>query len=238
MGVDRGHLRTCHRRPAGPHSGEPEPGGRRRSNSPPPVIPVGVPSQLLERRPDIAAAERRTAEANEQIGIARAAFFPQLADHRDRRFRTRQPDELADLAEPLLGRRTHGGGDHLRRRPPPGRNPNPRRLLTTRRWPTIARRFSTAFQEVEDNLSTLRILEQQSQGPAGRRGSRPAIAGPLAQPLQRRPGDLSGSSQLRRASPCRTSTTEVDILRRRMDASVLLIKALGGGWDVSKLPTT
>jgi outer membrane protein TolC len=83
-------------------------------NLQPPVIPIGVPAQLLERRPDIAAVERRTAEANEQIGIARAAYYPTVS--LSAAVRGFVDSQLAHLAEPPLGSRTDTHTDAVRRR--------------------------------------------------------------------------------------------------------------------------
>lgn len=94
-----------------------------------------------------------------------------------------------------------------------------------------------AFQQVEDNLSTLRVLEQQAQA---QRVAVEAAQQSLDLALNRYKGGLVTYLEVITAQSVtlQNQSTEVDILRRRMDASVLLIKALGGGWDTSKLPGT
>jgi len=117
----------------------------------PPPIPVGVPSELLERRPDIAAAERTMAEANAAIGIAYAAYFPESNFERVGRIRELCVHVVAVLAEPLLVRWHIALGNHFRCRP------------ASRYGPTICRDLQrgcagyrqivlTAFQQVEDGL--------------------------------------------------------------------------------------
>jgi NodT family efflux transporter outer membrane factor (OMF) lipoprotein len=200
----------------------------------PPVIPVGLPSQLLERRPDIAAFERRVAEANEQIGIARAAYFPTLIltatggleGHNimnwlnwPSRFWAVGPT----LAETLFdaGRR-RAATDEARAEYDA--------TVATYRQSVLA-----AFQEVEDNLAALRVLEKEArqQNDAVREAKRGVElftylyeggADPYLQVVTAQTVELLNERNA------------IDILRRRMDASVLLIKGLGGGWDASKLP--
>lgn len=94
-----------------------------------------------------------------------------------------------------------------------------------------------AFQQVEDNLATMRILEEQAEA---QRVAVEAARQSLDLSLNRYKGGLVTYLEVITAQSIalQNQSTEVDILRRRMDASVLLIKALGGGWDVSKLPAT
>ena len=128
----------------------------------PPVIPVGIPSQLLERRPDIAAAERRAAEANEQIGIARAAFFPTLLLTATGGFEGSKPVNWLSwpsrfwavgpsVAETIFdaGRR-HAVSESAA-------------AAYDESVANYRQSALTAFQEVEDNLATLRVLEEQSR---------------------------------------------------------------------------
>jgi NodT family efflux transporter outer membrane factor (OMF) lipoprotein len=202
----------------------------------PPVIPVGVPAQLLERRPDIAAAERRMAEANEQIGIARAAFFPQLLLTATGGFLGNTPADWLNWPSrfwsigPTLAQTLFDAG--RRRAASESALASFDETVANYRQAAL-----TAFQQVEDNLATLRILEQQSQA---QRVAVEAAQESLNLSMSRYKGGLVTYLDVISAQSIdlQDEYAEVDILRRRMDASVLLIKALGGGWDVSKLPGT
>jgi len=203
-------------------------------NLEPPAIPVGLPSQLLERRPDIAASERRVAEANEQIGIARAAFFPAVTlgasaglegssllnwFNWPSRFWAVGPG----LAQTLFdaGRRRASSSAALA-----GYDA----AVDAYRESTL-----TAFREVEDNLAALRILEHEG------RQQRDAVAS-AQESVQlftnRYQGGVDNYLQVITAQTIALTNqrNDIDIRRRRMDASVLLIKALGGGWSVANLP--
>lgn len=202
----------------------------------PPVIPVGVPSQLLERRPDIAAAERRAAEANQQIGIARSAFFPTLLITATGGFEGTTPVNWLTWPSrfwavgPLVSEILFDAG----RRHAILENAVAAydEAVANYRQTVLA-----AFQEVEDNLSTLRVLEEQAQA---QRVAVDAAEQSLELSMNQYKGGLVTYLNViaTQTIAYQNQATEVDILRRRMDASVLLIKALGGGWDVSKLPTT
>jgi NodT family efflux transporter outer membrane factor (OMF) lipoprotein len=202
----------------------------------PPVIPAGLPSQLLERRPDIAAAERRVAEANEQVGIARAAYYPTVALDATVGLEGRSianwltwPSRLwavgPSMAETLFdaGRRRAASETAL-----------------ASYDASVAKYRQTvlgAFQQVEDNLVVLRVLEREAQQQHEATAS------------ARESLELAGNRYREGADPYLQVLTaqtialanernDLDILRRRMDASVLLIKALGGGWTAASLPKT
>ena len=125
-------------------------------NLEPPVVPVGVPSQLLERRPDIAASERRMAEANEGIGIARAAYFPSLVLSAIGGLEGTAITNLFNWASrfwavgPTMSETIFDGG--RRRATSEGALANYDATVANYRQTTLA-----AFQEVEDNLAALRI---------------------------------------------------------------------------------
>jgi NodT family efflux transporter outer membrane factor (OMF) lipoprotein len=204
-------------------------------NPAPPVIPVGLPSELLERRPDIAASERRVQEANEQIGIARAAFFPSLTLGASAGFEGTSilnwlnwPSRFwavgPSLAETFFdaGRRRAGSDAAIA-----GYDA----AVASYRETTL-----TAFQQVEDNLAALRILENED------RQQRDAVASAqesLQIFINRYQGGVDNYLQVITAQTIALTNerNEIDIQRRRMDASVLLIKAVGGGWSVRELPT-
>jgi NodT family efflux transporter outer membrane factor (OMF) lipoprotein len=203
-------------------------------NAVPPYIPSGVPSQLLERRPDIAAAERRAHEANERIGIARAAFFPTLNLNGGlgleavtlRNFFS--ASNIAFALGPSLGQTIYDAG---RRRGYLSQAYG----LFDESSADYRQTVLTAFQQVEDNLAALRILsdEQEQQRQATQ-------AAQNAQNIfnNRYVGGLDTYLQVVTAqqTSLNNERNDIDLLRRRMDASVLLIKALGGGWSTANLP--
>jgi NodT family efflux transporter outer membrane factor (OMF) lipoprotein len=203
-------------------------------NLEPPVIPVGIPSQLLERRPDIAASERRVGEANEGIGIARAAYFPSLVLSAIGGLEGTAITNLFNWASrfwavgPTMSETIFDGG--RRRATSEGALANYDATVANYRQTTLV-----AFQEVEDNLAALRILERE----AGQQKEAVAEAQRGVEIFTNR-YQLGADPYLQVVSAetiaLQNERNDVDILRRRMDASVLLIKALGGGWDVSKLP--
>lgn len=201
---------------------------------PPPAIPAGVPSQLLERRPDIAAAERRVAAANEQIGIARAAFYPAvvlsaaagLEGHSITSWLTWPSRFWAvgpSMAETLFdaGRRRAVSESALA---------NYDAAVAAYRQSVL-----NAFQQVEDSLAVLRVLERE----AGQQQSATASAREsleLANNRYREGADPYLQVLSAQTIALANERNDLDILRRRLDASVLLIKALGGGWTTAALP--
>jgi NodT family efflux transporter outer membrane factor (OMF) lipoprotein len=200
----------------------------------PPVIPVGVPSQLLERRPDIASAERQMAAANEQIGIAKAAFFPDLVISATGGL---QAGSIVDWFT-WPSRYWAVGPQMLQTIFDAGRRRAQLDFAQLGYEATVSdyRQFSlTAFQEVEDNLSTLRILETEQ---AKQHEAVTAAQNSEQLSLNRYKGGLVTYLEVITAQTIALTNerTEMDLLRRRMDASVQLIRALGGGWDTGKLP--
>ncbi|MFZ1142169.1 MAG: efflux transporter outer membrane subunit [Candidatus Sulfotelmatobacter sp.] len=205
-------------------------------NLAPPDISAGLPSQLLERRPDIAAAERRVAEANDQIGIARAAYYPTVILSASAGF---EGDSITNWFT-WPSRFWAVGPSMLETLFDAGRRRATSTVARANYDATVANyRESTlmAFQQVEDNLVALRILSQEAQ----QQKEATASAQESLQIFTNR--YIGGRDPYLQVLTAQTialqnERNDVDILRRRMDASVLLIKALGGGWTVSELPKT
>ena len=204
------------------------------SNMPPPPVPLGVPSELLERRPDIAAAERQVAAANEQIGVAMAAFYPTLSltgsvglENTSLAKWFTWPSRFwsvgPQLAETLF--------DAGRRRGVVAEQ----RAAYDATVAAYRQTVLTALQEVEDNLAALRILageadKVQQTVQASNRALDVAAA-------QYRAGTANYLTVITaQATLLNAEVTAVNLLTRRLNASVLLIEALGGGWDASQLP--
>ncbi len=200
----------------------------------PPAIPVGLPSQLLERRPDIAANERRVAEANAEVGIARTAFFPQILLGAAAGIQGQSitdwfnwPSRFWSVGPSVLQTVFDGG---RRRATQKASEFNYDATVATYRQSAL-----DAFQQVEDNLAALRVLEKETQS---QRAAVVAAERSLELSTNRYTGGLVTYLEVVTAQSAALANQRaaVDILRRRMDASVLLIKALGGGWDTSRLP--
>ena len=200
-----------------------------------PSVPVALPAQLLERRPDIAAAERRMAAANEEIGIAKAAYYPTL--------------NLAAVAGlegssllnwfnwpsrfwavgPGMSETIFDGG---------------RRRATTESAragydasvANYRQSVLTSFEQVEDNLVVLRVLSTESvQQHEATTSAEEALR--LFQ--NRYAGGVDTYLQVvtSQTTALANERNDIDLMRRRLEANVQLIKAMGGGWDVSALPS-
>jgi NodT family efflux transporter outer membrane factor (OMF) lipoprotein len=199
-----------------------------------PAIPVVLPSQLLERRPDIAASERRMAAANEQIGIAQAAYYPALNlsalagfegtsalnwFNWPSRFWAVGPSFSETLFDAGRRRATKESAVAAY----DGNVANYRQTTLT------------AFQQVEDNLAVLRILAGESQQ---QNSATAAAEETLHLFMNRYAGGVDTYLQVVTSQTIALSNeqNDIDIRRRQLDASVLLAKAIGGGWDTSQLP--
>jgi NodT family efflux transporter outer membrane factor (OMF) lipoprotein len=201
----------------------------------PPSVPVGLPSQLLERRPDVAAAERRVAEANAEIGVTRAAFFPSLVLSATGGFESTSiaswftwPARFFSLG-PTLSQTLFDKG----------RRKAATEVARAQYDATVAgyrQTVLTSFQEVEDNLAALRILsrELEEQNDAVASAQRA-----LSLSTERYKSGIDSYLNVITAQATLLSNqrTAVNLQMQQMTASVELIKALGGGWNASELPT-
>lgn len=199
-----------------------------------PTIPVGVPSALLERRPDISAAERRAAAANAQIGVAKAAYFPNLTLSASGGFQSNSfanwltvPNRIWSLGPALAATLFDGGA----------RRAQSDQAIAGYDASVAAYKQTvlTGFQEVEDNLAVLRILEKEAAVQ-----DETVQSARLAVELilnQYKAGLVNYTSVATvQATALSAERSALDIQNRRLSASVLLIKALGGGWNQAELP--
>ncbi len=200
-----------------------------------PQVPVGVPSQLLERRPDVAAAERRANAANAQIGIAIAAYYPTINITGNGGFESKNAGTLIQGPSSLWSL----GGSAVELLFDAGR----RHAITEEARHgyeiNVANYRETvlqAFQEVEDNLSGLRILNSES---AAQERAVDSARRSLVISTNRYKGGVTTYLEVITAQATQLSNerTAADITTRQFAASVQLVKALGGGWDNTKLPT-
>ncbi len=199
----------------------------------PPPIPVGVPSELLERRPDIAAAERQIAAANAQIGVAQAAFYPTLTLGASGGFESSRfsdwlswPSRLWAIG-PAISETVFDGG--LRRAEVMQARAAYDATVASYRQAVLA-----AFQAVEDNLAALRILEDEAR--VQDEAVKAARESVVLTTNQYKAGTVSYLNVIvAQTAALANESTAVAIQGRRMVASVLLIEALGGGWNASAI---
>ena len=199
-----------------------------------PPIPAGVPSELLERRPDIAAAERNMAAANAQVGVALAAYYPTLTLTGSGGFQASDvaqwffwPSRFWSLGAAAATTLIDGG---LR-----GGQTDAARAAYDSTVATYRQTVLTGFQEVEDNLAALRILGEEAK--VQDEAVKAARLSVSLSTNQYQAGTISTLDLLVVVTVARNNErTAITILGNRMSASVLLIKALGGGWKSSDLP--
>ncbi len=205
-------------------------------NSLVPPIPVSIPSQLLERRPDIAAAERQAAAANAQIGVAKAAYFPSLSLAANN---GQQSNTLSDLLS--AGARYWALGPAAVAIPlfdGGARGAQMQQSIDTYDASVAAYRqvVLVSFQEVEDNLAALKILEQGIQ--VQYKAVESAHKAVLLTTNQYKAGTVSYLNvMIDQAAALNNEKTAIDLQGQRLNAAVLLVKALGGGWNTSSLPS-
>lgn len=201
----------------------------------PPRAPVGVPSELLERRPDIAAAERGVAEANAQIGLAKAAYFPNILLSASGGFGTSSfsswftwPSRFWSVG-PSLAETIFDAG--LRRATVQQYQANYDQTVANYRQTVL-----TAFQQVEDNLAALRILSQTVEQ---QDAAVDAAARSLREAEVRYKAGLDPYLNVIVAQTILLNDRQaaVNFRMQEMVASVQLIKALGGGWDATQIPS-
>jgi NodT family efflux transporter outer membrane factor (OMF) lipoprotein len=200
-----------------------------------PLVPAGLPSALLERRPDIASAERQMAAANAQIGVAVAAYYPTITLSADYGVMALQIAKLftdqarfwafgSSLAETVFdaGARAAVVGEA--------------RAVFDQTIANYRQTVLTAFQQVEDQLAALRILADQAEAEAAAvKSAREAeriinnqwLAGTVAYT----------SVVVAQATALANEETALNIRQNRLVASAALIQALGGGWDAAQLPS-
>lgn len=198
------------------------------------MVPGALPSELLERRPDIAAAERRMAAANEEIGIVQAAYYPTLSLSASAGFQgtsilnwLQWPSRFWAVG-PSLSETIFDAG--RRRATTDIARSGYDSAIAAYRQTTLS-----AFQQVEDSLTVLRVLATESE-------QQHQATDSANQSLQlfenRYQGGVDTYLQVVTSQTTALSNqrNDLDIMRRRLDATVLLIKALGGNWSVSQLP--
>src|SRR6202035_5606174 len=200
----------------------------------PPAIPVALPSALLERRPDVAASERRMAAANAQIGVATAAYFPSLSLSASGGVASSTLSTLFSLPTRVwslgaaLAETAFDGG--RRRAATEQAKAGYDAAVAVYREDVL-----TSFQNVEDNLATLRVLADEA---AQQAVAVAAAERSLTLARNRYDGGITTCLEVITAENIALTNERaaVDILARRMTASVNLVKALGGGWSAAELP--
>jgi NodT family efflux transporter outer membrane factor (OMF) lipoprotein len=202
----------------------------------PPLIPLGVPAQLLERRPDVAAAERTVAEGNASIGVARAAYYPTISLSGAVGYQSSALAKLLDSSSFYWAAGVAASEIVF--------DAGKRNAVTRQAWAayradaaTYRQTVLTALQQVEDNLSSLRILDSEH--------SQQAVAIKAAQrnlDLSVERYRLGINSYLNvitaEVSLLSNQQTDVSIRLQQMTSAVGLVMALGGGWTTNDLPTS
>jgi NodT family efflux transporter outer membrane factor (OMF) lipoprotein len=195
----------------------------------PPSLDPGLPSALLERRPDVAAAERRVAAANAQIGVARAAYFPQFTLSASGGYNSVHSSNWIDAPSlfwsfgPQLTMPIFEGGRLIAQTARA-------KAVYSEQVATYRNTVLTAYQEVEDNLAALRQLQKESDSEAQ---AVEATGIALQQSLDRYSVGIVTYLEVSSSETAalQAQLSAINIRTRRLSAAILLVKALGGGWQ-------